>query len=73
MPGININTEEAITLWADGWCWNALGKLKYNCSAQTVKKRCGILRTSERNDLHTKNHRRSPICYKFPAGQAKLF
>ena len=69
---ININTDQALVLWTSGWCWNAIGKIKFKCSGETVKRRVGELRTSENNYLHQRRHKRCPLCYKFPADQQEL-
>lgn len=63
---ITLDYNQALALWKEGWCWNAVAK-EYNCCKATVKKRvgenCDI--TEEDREMHHKRHNRyCPVCRK---------
>lgn len=66
-----IPIEEAIRLWSNGWCWEALGK-KYGFYKDTVKKRTAefIGEAAREARYVEKKHRRCPFHY---ADQLLLF
>lgn len=62
-PKAEFPIKEARMLWAEGYCWNALGK-KYGYTGQTIKKWVGIESTEKEynkaHKQHCKNH--YPYC-----------